>query len=345
MKPIKPVYWPPSKREERVTERLAYANPLPTALSHYARELEETLDRLSVGHERVASLPAEGLSGVRGRLTMLVNALCNASAGRKREVPTVQIWPSLGLLEARLWSSRRTRNLVVIHDPIPLRRQAGFDGLSRWVANQRVSRYSPRIVSHSDDALRVAQGLLPGYDHIKLLHPVLSRQRSSAKTAEPTLVVAGQYKPQRNLELLMRLGPWLRSKGIRGLILGRGWPDDLPGWVVSSRFVTEQELDVALASAWVVLIPYNLYFQSGIAVRALELGTVSISPRTSFFEELMGEDLIVEEASSLAGYRQAILAGLDAMSTSSDRFDRYVSLVDENWGDMLGSVPGAERVV
>ena len=55
-------------------------------------------------------------------------------------------------------------------------------------------------------------------------------------------------------------------------------------------FLTEEALDAALADAAVVLIPYSHFFQSGIAVRAVELGVPVAGPRHPFLADLLGGD-------------------------------------------------------
>ncbi|SCB75488.1 hypothetical protein GA0061083_0530 [Pseudarthrobacter enclensis] len=271
---------------------------------------------------------------------MLRDAIYNVSELRNDVHPNLQIWPSLGLLEARLWESEQARNVVLIHDPIPLRRQVGFDAISTHWASKNAKRVSPLIMVHSDDALRATERLLPKHTITKALHPIKTAQNMGEKSPEPLVVVAGQYKPERNLEILAAIGPHLRAKGIRAQILGRGWPDGIPGWTVSDKFVAEDDLDAILAAAWCVLLPYDLYFQSGIAIRALENGTLTVTPRTSFGEDLLGlnSPSIIDDKRSPRDTISAIEYTLDHRGTAGEHFTRYRDLTDQSWRRALLSI-------
>ena len=134
-------------------------------------------------------------------------------------------------------------------------------------------------------ALDVVRRELPAHPAVLTMHPILDEQRLTPKTSRPSVVVAGQYKPARDLELLAQLGPRLRDAGWTTTIVGRGWPP-VPGWDVDDRFVPEDELDDLLGAAWALLLPYREYFQSGVAVRALENGTPTVGESTSFLDDL-----------------------------------------------------------
>lgn len=313
---------------------LRIANPLPAALAHYTRELEDTLERTGAAWETAHVRGVEGRQGMLGRLGMLGDAVLNVLQERGGPESSLVVWPSLGLLEARLWTSRRAKNAVFLHDPIPLRRQAGFGRLSRWIVRRNNPLTAPLVVSHSKDALAQAESLLPRNKHAMVLHPILTSQRSIPKTAVPTVVVAGQYKPQRDLPLLAELGPRLNARGIRCQILGRGWPE-VPGWEVDSRFVSEDELDSALGSAWAVILPYRMYFQSGIAIRALELGTVTVSPPTSFAVDLTGGESVVEDPAELDSWEGAIDWCVQNPGAAKRHFDEYRDRVDASWTLLL----------
>lgn len=313
-----------------MTQRISVANPLPQALAHYVTELTETLNRIGIGYDTMPTRGVEGRTGSLGKLLMLRDALANPFSARLRTQPTLVAWPSLGLIDARLWASTRTRNLLVLHDPIPIRKQVGFDPLSHKFA-QRAGRHSPIIVSHSHDALVEARRILPKHSHIRLPHPILNSQAAASKPhPHRTVVVAGQYKPERNLNLLRELGPRLQEIGAVGKIYGRGWPE-VPGWEVDSRFLDEREMDEVLARASVVLIPYSRYYQSGIALRALELGTMSLSPRNSFAEEVLGADAIVESADTAEAWLSAVDRVAEDAALPAQTFDSYRSTVDDQW--------------
>lgn len=324
------------------------SNPLPRALAHYERELAATLGRIGVEHRVLPTKPVEGGVGISAKARMLRNAAENGRSGGRLEQTAMQLWPSLGLLDPLIWRSGSrsgSTNAVIVHDPVPLRSQIGFDRVSRSLARRSGSGRSPVIVSHSDDAMVVSRELFPRFRHVKLLHPVLASPSPVPRASEPTVVVAGQYKPQRDLALLARLGQRLRREGVVGEIYGRGWPDDLPGWRVTSRFLDEDELDRALASAWCVLIPYQLYFQSGIALRALELGTLSVSPHTSFASDLLGagSSLMTDSSRSDEEFARAIASALAGEHDPAVLLERYVEAVDRSWMAGLDLIGGAEH--
>lgn len=310
------------------------ANPLPSALEHYELELRQTLARIGVGMNDSGARPVEGEAGALGKIRMLYSALSNARRARDSTDPTMLLWTSMGLIDTLSWSSRRAGNAVVLHDPIPLRKQVGFGRLAKAAAARLAGPHAPVIVSHSRDARFEAESLLPRHRHIQLPHPILTDQGVPVRSAEPTVVVAGQFKPQRDLELLSRLGPALQARGVTGKIFGRGWPA-VPGWEVDSRYLTEQELDTVLSSAWAVVIPYQLYFQSGVAIRALELGTPSVSPSNSFADELLDPEAVVQDSRSVPAW----LAAVDWCTKNGDAatrgFASYQSRVDSRWREAL----------
>ena len=72
-------------------------------------------------------------------------------------------------------------------------------------------------------------------------------------------------------------------------VVGRGWPD-LPGWNVDSRFVSELELDELVKSSDAIVIPYVRFFQSGIAIRALESNTPVVGRAATSLADLYGQE-------------------------------------------------------
>lgn len=317
---------------------LYISNPLPQALRHYEIELIQTLSRVGTAHSSAASLPVEDKPGFWGKAVKFSNAIRNS----RRRIPTssraIQCWPSLGLLEPALWHSSRRPNFIVFHDPVPIREQIGFDRFSRKLASLYRPDFAPVILVHSDDAGAEARRLFPGLSVKKVLHPLLS-ENIAPTSGGSDIIVAGQYKPERNLSLLSEIGPMLRAKNLRPRIYGRGWPENIPGWEVESRFLSEAELDAAIDDAAVVLIPYRNYFQSGIAIRALERGTLSVSPENSFARDVFG-------AVPQAVYRPEATARevLDHLITVAEVPIRavevaqdYRSRTDASWGELLSA--------
>jgi hypothetical protein len=99
--------------------------------------------------------------------------------------------------------------------------------------------------------------------------------------------VIGQWKPARDARVIAELAPALAKRGYTIEIHGRGWPQ-VDGVRVYDRFVREDELDELLASFACVVLPYSHYFQSDVAVRALENGVPLVGRRHAFVEDLFG---------------------------------------------------------
>jgi hypothetical protein len=258
--------------------------------------------------------------------------------------PFLQLWPSLGLLESLLWRSKQVNSAIIYHDPVPLRRQFGYGGIAH--AAVRLSRIgrSPLIVTHSDDADAELTQTFPAHDRVSVSHPILSLQENGERDSEEILV-AGQFKPVRDLEILGALGPALRKRGFRPRIVGRGWPADIRGWDVHNLFVAEEDLSERLSIARVVVVPYKRYFQSNIAVRALEMGTVSVTPPTSFARDLFGTDspAIVQRPDVVEDWLRAIDAVSSGKVEAETTFDSYIERCDISWRAFLNRL-GTSRL-
>jgi hypothetical protein len=55
-------------------------------------------------------------------------------------------------------------------------------------------------------------------------------------------------------------------------------------------FVTEEAVDDKSRPSSVILIPYSRFFQSGVALRSIELGTPVVGPCDSSLGDLVGSD-------------------------------------------------------
>ncbi|MBP2411524.1 hypothetical protein JOF48_000323 [Arthrobacter stackebrandtii] len=312
-------------------------NPLPEALRHYQTELIETLDRVSVVTKISANHPVENITGRLGAAHKLYNVVRNSRARRALNIPTIQLWPSMGLLEPLLWkTSSNNRHSIIYHDPVPIRKQIGFDCVSEMIAHRINSSKSPRLLVHSPDAESELAKLFPRMKIEMALHPVLSEMKTSSVGAQD-IIVAGQFKPERDLNLLSAIGPQLKNLGLRPRIFGRGWPDTITGWEIDSRYLSENELDQRIDAAAIVLIPYKNYFQSGIAIRALERGRPVVSPENSFTKLIFGHvDGAVYPADSppeqvVAHIKLVMSSQYQALAT----FSRYRDQVDRSWHDLM----------
>lgn len=315
-------------------KEIQLVNPLPKALEHYELELCQTLDRVDQPHALAPVRAVEGMPGIGGRLRMLHNAIQNSRSCKDSSGPSLQVWPSLGLLEPAFWWGSDEANAVIFHDPLPLRHQIGFGSISHLVGQiQRPRRQRPLIVSHSLDAMTVSRRNFPKFDHEEVLHPIVTRQTLGRKASNPVVLVAGQYKPARDLELLRWIGPHLANKGVECRVVGRGWPQ-IEGWTVDSRYLSEANFESELAQAWLLLVPYRFYYQSGVALRALELGTVSLSPATSFSHSLLGDDFSLCNAPREV-WLSRIMELTSSPAQSEVLFDEYKQRCDHSWHQFL----------
>lgn len=317
---------------------MSISNPLPDALKHFEVELSQTLVRAGYNPSSLSTRGVEDKAGVRGKIAKLGNAIRNSRLGSENRSTVIQCWPSFGLLEPILWTPRAGQSFVIFHDPIPIRSQVGFDRGSRFAASRWRTKNAPNILVHSDDAFVASRQLFPHLTIRKALHPILTEIEDPADSGEE-VVVAGQFKPERNLDLLIALGLMLRAKGLRPKIYGRGWPTDIPGWDVDSRFLSEAELDAAIDRAAVVLIPYKNYFQSGIAIRALERGRLSVSPKNSFAMDVFRAcpGAIYEPSASPESVLECLLAVASAPEAARKIFMDYQQRTDASWASALGS--------
>jgi hypothetical protein len=312
-------------------------NPLPLALAHYEREMAETLSR--IGRD---SLPVRPTPSVDDRDSSLpARALGHLAAVRSSHAgdATLILWQAFGWLEPALWMGR-SRSLLIVHDPVPIRRQYGHGAPSRLLARVIGQRLGPRLICHTDEAADAARERVGGPRPAVCLHPILTPGAATVGAdapGEPIVLVAGQHKPSRDLTLLRELGPLLRRAGLRPRVVGRGWPA-LDGWDVRDAFVSEAELDAELRRAAVVLIPYRRYWQSGIAIRALEAGTPMVGAPTAFLRSLVGEDYPGFPAAegTAVSWQRAIEAALDHDLGLAERRADYALRVDRSWTDLLG---------
>lgn len=317
-------------------KKITICNPLPEALRHFRLELAETLVRTGFQPEIAPAHGVEDRPGAAGKLIKLSNAIRNSQYGKSSFRPTIQCWPSLGLLEPLLWSSSTEPNYVIFHDPVPIRQQVGFDHWSKLLASRMSKKRGPVILVHSSDAFVEAEKLFPGLEIQKALHPV--RSAVPARNALGSdVVVAGQFKPERNVELLAKLGPLLRRKGLRPRIVGRGWPAGIPGWDIDSRFLSEIELDAVIDEAAVILIPYKNYFQSGIAIRALERGRLSVSPENSFANEVFGSipGSIYKSSATPEEVLESLVMVSSSRSAPLQALESYRERADLSWTSVL----------
>ncbi|GAB5077192.1 glycosyltransferase [Arthrobacter sp. AD-310] len=313
-------------------------NPLGGALSHYTKALEALLQDAGAS-VKVSAAVEPSVSG-EGRFAWLAKYLTLLFlAGRsKNKRKVLVVWPVLGFLDivlTRLLCGDKAVS-VVYHDPKPLVRSVGTGGLTakfvaRWPRKAAVIVHSRMAANAMDDA-----GL--GDGQIVLEHPMLPPAadpcaEGAPRHPRPIVRVLGQYKQDRDIEVLCALGKDL-AQSCELEVVGRGWPS-IAGWKVDARFVPEAELNELIRSSDAVVIPYKRFYQSGIAVRALELGTPIVGRAGTSLSDLYGVNsrLLVKDhegtdprAWSLA-VKYAIKHGACEARAAADT--RFVSVLDD----------------
>lgn len=313
-------------------------NPLGGALRHYTRGLVRSLvaagGRVSVSHVDEPSVGGgSGLGWVRRYLGALVSARRRVRRDGARVVVT---WPVLGHLDRlvlRAVLGRRAAAALVVHDPRPLVRAHGYGRVARRLASLAGG---VRVVVHSAVAETVLRHDCPELVPDVLPHPVVPRdterpaagpdgrptpdgRHAALRTGLPVVRVLGQYKPDRDLVLLAGIGRALAATH-RLEVVGRGWPP-VDGWSVTDEFVPEDRLDELIATADAVVVPYRRFFQSGIAVRSLELGTPAVGPADSSIADLYPDDRYLA-SESVGSWCRAI----DAASRADRRETRELAV-------------------
>lgn len=284
--------WQFTSRRQR-SARTVVVNPLGGALSHYTEALVKTL-QASGAVVQLYSIEEPSVSG-KSRLRWLVDyvrLLAKARKARRAQYDkTLVVWPVLGFLDlliVRLISGSRAS--VVYHDPRPLVRAAGSDALSAWMVS-RLPRL-PHIVVHSEAAADAMRSLgFKSKIHLMahpMLPPAAPLRAADKSTKRPVVRVLGQFKRDRDLGALESLGKELRDE-VDLEIVGRGWPE-VEGWKVEARFVSEKELDYLIGSSAAIVIPYLRFYQSGIAIRALEANTPIVGRAATSLADLYGKD-------------------------------------------------------
>lgn len=316
-------------------------NPLKVTLAHYEGELLETLNR-SGQHavEFAETIAGDGIAGPRERVAVAARTVWQrmrmARSVRGRTV--IVVWPLFGYLDPLTWMRLARRNTVymIIHDPSPLRQTYGQSVWARRLFKAAVHRRRIQVLYHTAHAQRVgADG--NGVSGAVVPHPVLLPARTEAPqvpaTSRPVIRVLGQYKHARSLTALETIAD--QAAGSCDLeIHGRGWPQ-VPGWMVMDHFVEEHEFSALLESSDCVVIPYDSFFQSGVAVRCLEAGVPVVAPRHEHIAELYGDDWAgtVRDASDWYDALERALA-VDAAEIRS----RHISValgVHSAWRELL----------
>jgi len=291
-------------------------NPLPATLAHYQDEMLSTLDGTGV-------LPTVAHPSIEGRSALGKLAAVFSSLGwrlrRSRHAGTVLVlWPVFGYFDALtwLWSARRNRVVLIVHDVTPLRRQFGHSGFAHRAFRFAVRRGSLTVVCHTEAAAAELLALT-GVEADVASHPILPAIGEHHPRV-PVVRVLGQYKTARDLTVLQTMGSTgVGPTGYSLEIHGRGWPE-VEGWLTSSGFVEEDAFDRLVAEAACVIIPYSKFYQSGVIIRCLENMTPVVSVRHPQVEALFGADWpgIVTEDDWVAAVGRAVAVPADMLARS-----------------------------
>lgn len=265
--------------------RLRIVNPLPRTLEHYQRQLEQVLTTVGVTCLPVSSASAEVAGRPWHRLVTAARLLLSRQVSRGRR--TVVTWPVFGRADPLTWPrTGGSTTYLIVHDPEPLRRQLGM-GRASTALGRRAATGPVQVVVHGESARAAIERL--GWPAPTVLpHPMLEPGPLPAAVDRRGLLVIGQWKPARSLaplDLLAADPVWDGQRAIKG----RGW-SAVAGWEVDARFLTEAELTAALLASRCVVLPYDRYFQSNIAVRALECLTPVVGRHHPFLADLFGDD-------------------------------------------------------
>ncbi|WP_314505828.1 glycosyltransferase [uncultured Microbacterium sp.] len=320
--------------------RVLLINPLGSALRHYVLEARQVLEASGVSTDSIQFLEPSANGG--GRVLWIVEYIRKLHLARRlsrsmRSSQTVVCWPVLGLFDSLLIRIVAGKGSLVMHDPKPLVRAVGYGRLGAIVARTLAGRV--KLVTHSRHAHRAlarATGLAS--DRIELVpHPILTRAESGDRSGSALVSVMGQYKPDRDVALLANIAAKADQSWRLGVV-GRGWPN-IAGWTVEARFITEGEFENRLQESSVVLIPYRRFYQSGVAIRALEVGTPVVGPRDSVLSDVLGESSEWLTDDSVSSWLNSI--SIAVASTPSDvarARDSYIVGAVTGWARLAKEV-------
>jgi len=313
---------------------VAVLNPLGAGLAHYTDSLEHILSSCGVSVQLMSITEPSSADYGRARWLASYSYCGHRVLKRGRHQAVIATWPTLGYVDLSMLSaiSCAIPVYVVMHDPRPLVYARGYGAFARTIARRGVVGRG-RFIVHSDiarQAIREDSGI---NEVIYVPHPMFAPTAVRSKTSlEKTVRVLGQYKADRDvfgLRQLAREAPpsW------RLEVVGRGWPD-IEGWRVVNRFVDEDSFDRLISDSDAVLIPYTRFFQSGVAVRALEAGVPVVGPSSSSLSDLLGSDCgwLVRDGDWLNAVTRAVNAQPEeGMVKAQGIYDEVVLL----WSRML----------
>jgi hypothetical protein len=267
---------------------MALVNPIGAGLAHYTKSLDHVLQSCGVSTYRVDV--TEPSSADYGKMRWLLDYFFQIRRRIAHDDPEALIaaWPAIGYWDLPVLAMIAGRRSVymVMHDPQPLVYARGYGTIAKALARRQ---RGVAIVAHSPEAVRVIASEAGMPRVFEALHPMLEpRQAPQQAGAHQNIRVLGQYKVDRDIGGLERLAA-NAPPNWRLEIIGRGWPT-VSGWHIRSEFVAEEDFDELVHTSHAVVIPYSRFFQSGVAIRALEWGVPVVGPHASSLRIALGDD-------------------------------------------------------
>lgn len=318
--------------------KVVLINPLGVALKHYTSEVQDVLLGSSITSDLLTF--KEPSAGPAGKITWLRNYLraCLLARSRKRGSSSVQVivlWPVIGFLDSLILRLVIGDAKLIIHDPIPLVKASGYGTLAKRIG--RILHPQIELLTHSTKAqVDLASSLMLPKSSLRTVpHPILRNPSETPKRPENTIRVLGQFKPDRDILMLNEFSKRC-SETWHLEITGRGWPK-VHGWKVDSRFVSEDEFDSLLKGSSVLLIPYRRFYQSGVAIRAIELGVPFVGPRDSVLADIVGAQSPWLTDESPSSWISASIAASEATSSQIEAIHAdYLKTAIEGWEQLYG---------
>lgn len=265
---------------------LAIVNPLPLTLHHYCNELLDVLDSSSGGAQVVESSAIEGhRSFAKARVT--ISLLLERVRMRRPGSKTIVIWPAFGYFDAVTWLplSLSSQVTLIVHDVMPLRKQFGYSSFARAVFRIATRWGKMRVLCHTPEAAAELK-LVAAVNARVVSHPIFSPGNEALLRGNAVRVM-GQFKEARAIEPLLAIA----DRGVSDCTLeiyGRGWPP-VQGWEVRDEFLPEREFDELLRTASCIVLPYQRFYQSNVAIRAIESQVPIVAVRHSQLIDLFGD--------------------------------------------------------
>lgn len=311
-------------------------SPLHNVSEHFVERLTESLGAGGIASVRLPSRNGEVGANSLAKVQALGAHVRNVRRYVHSGAPNVVAWPLTGWWEMPLWRHRTQQTFIAMHDPEAVARQDGLTPLAAASAIRLSGSRWPHLVTMSPEAFDAAVRHV-GPDRIHLVpHPMRVPEWVQGPAGRTSILVLGQYKPARDLDVMSVIAPALRAAGWTPTVAGRGWPP-VPGWNVVNRFISETEFADLLGSAAAVLLPYKHYFQSGVALRALEAGVPTVGRCTGFLTTILGPNFpgAVDNWNDPDSWLQAVAAATTARESQIRAAESYSERAAAAWRDLL----------